>query len=133
MAAAGVGLKVNFFIPSHRRVAVKDQQMRAVSPELVGVARGLLQAGSHRGGFAFVLDFELQHQLLHWPQVACRRKRPLQKQVGAAPAQPVFAGDATAAVDDALQKGLQQQLRAGFVIGSRPCKTPNPMKLLNKL
>ena len=68
-------LKVNLVVPWHAGVTVKDQQMRAVGPALVGIARRLHQTGRQRGGAALVLDFELQHHLLHRPQKALAAAR----------------------------------------------------------
>lgn len=60
---------------------------------------------------AFVQDFEFQHDLLNHAFMG-----PVDHQVGALAAQPVFPVDTAAGVDDPLQKCLQQELRAGLLV-----------------
>ena len=82
----------------------------------IHISGSLLQTLAYRP-----LQAAVQHLALDHEPILCVRRRaaipwPDDEQVGTAPAEAILPLDAAAAVHDALQEGLQQELGAGFRI-----------------
>ena len=94
---------------------VEDDQVRLLHPRRVGVAPGLFQPRGERLLQGGVADLQLDHPALHPTWVA-----PDHAEVGAPPPQPILAVDASTAVDDALQEGLELMMEAAMKKDDRP-------------
>jgi len=110
----------DFVIPSSIRVTVKNDQMRFLSADVPGIFGSLPYAFGYRGIQTVEQNFQFDHDALHFAvKIFYFVYRPFHNQIRAFTTQGIFAINASATVNDALQKSQQQQMRAGFLIASR--------------
>ena len=104
-------------IPPRAAIPVKENQVCLVRAAGGGVGSGLFQTLGDSGIQTLAPDLQFQHHSLQWStKHEGFIQWPVQKQIHPLHSKTVFSGNPTTAVDDPLQKRLQQQLGTDLFI-----------------